>query len=472
MYKLLLCLRYLRTRYLAVISVISVMLGVATLIVVNSVMSGFSTKLRDRLHGVMSDVVIECPSYNGFPLHTDVMLERIRESSVGGEIAAITPTIEVFAMLQYRYPNGEGVTRPVHLIGVDAKGRSDVGGFSEHLTDPRLRADPTFALTPEARGRFEALNPLPRTVEPMPKPLAEGELPPPEAPPSLPRDPKAIVIGFAIGTYRQPGATSNTANKDMVVLAPGDTVSLMTIGGGRENPEPVHSSFVVNDYIRTEMAEYDSQYVYVSLDYLQTLRAMDNRATHIQIRLKDFSKARKVVGELRKLFPSGLYNVQTWEDKQSTLLSAIEIERGILNILLFLIIGVAGFSILAIFSMIVIEKTRDIGVMKSLGASNGGILAIFVGYGLLLGVVGCGMGTILGLTLTTNINEIEQWLSAITGQDVFNRDVYYFDKIPTNIQASNVTWINVGAILIAVVFSILPAIRAAWIQPVRALRFE
>src|SRR6266516_7487700 len=105
--------------------------------------------------------------------------------------------------------------------------------------------------------------------------------------------------------------------------------------------------------------------------------------------------------------------VNTWEEKQTTLLAAIRIEKGILNILLFLIIAVAGFGILAIFSMIVVEKTRDIGVLKALGASNSGVMKIFLGYGLLLGVVGSCLGTILGLVLTNNINWLEHALGKL-----------------------------------------------------------
>ena len=92
--------------------------------------------------------------------------------------------------------------------------------------------------------------------------------------------------------------------------------------------------------------------------------------------------------------------VATWEEHQGPLLSAIDVERGILNMLLFMIVGVAGFSILAIFTMIVSEKYRDIGIMKSLGASNRGVMSIFLGYGLLLGIVGCASGTVLGLWIT------------------------------------------------------------------------
>jgi lipoprotein-releasing system permease protein len=178
---------------------------------------------------------------------------------------------------------------------------------------------------------------------------------------------------------------------------------------------------------------------------------------------------------LQALFPeesAEAYSVQTWEDKQGSLLAAIAVERGLLNVLLFMIIAVAGFGILAIFSMIVVEKTRDIGILKALGASNGGVMKIFLSYGLLLGVVGAVLGTGFGLTITYYLNEIEHALTKMTGQAIFPRDVYYFSEIPTNIQLSSMMWVNIGAVCIAVLFSVLPALRAAMLHPVRALRYE
>ena len=122
--------------------------------------------------------------------------------------------------------------------------------------------------------------------------------------------------------------------------------------------------------------------------------------------------------------------------------------------------------------MIVSEKYRDIGVMKSLGASNRGVAGIFLFYGMMLGNIGCVLGTIAGLVITHYINEIEMFIARQSGTQIFDRSIYYFDKIPTNIEPWNIIVINIGAIATAIVFSLLPAIRAARLQPVRALRFE
>jgi lipoprotein-releasing system permease protein len=478
-YKILLCWRYLLTRYLAMVCIVSVMLGVGTLIVVNSVMNGFSTKLKDRLHGLLSDVVVETNnSYEGFASPEWYMAE-VKKSPVGDKIECMTPAIEVFAMLQYNY-NGAWINKPVHVIGVDPQGRTSVGGFAEFLVRQKDSPHPTFEPDAEALQRFRAQYP------PLP-PLGgvdnDPDHPAPAVwtPPELDAPPRGVIVGNAIAFFHY--KNKNTGKfEDACTLAPGDRVTLLTVStplpanGGGQQIKPVKLDCIVTDYFKSEMSEYDSNFVFVPLDYLQELRGMnlyhENRVTSIQFKLKDYRDAKDVVEELQRIFPDPQFSVQTWEQKQGPLLAAIAIEKGILNLLLFMIIAVAGFGILAIFSMIVTEKTRDIGILKALGASNGGIMKIFLGYGLLLGVVGASLGTGLGLAFTIYINEIEKGLSMITGQEVFDRSVYYFDKIPTDIQPLGVALVNLGAIGIAVLFSVLPALRAALLHPVRALRYE
>jgi lipoprotein-releasing system permease protein len=468
LYKILLCWRYLLTRYLALACIVSVMLGVATLIVVNSVMSGFSTKLKDRLHGLLSDILIEATTYDGFA-DPDGKMKRIMQSPIGEHIAAMTPTVEIFAMIQFRYGR-ETVTRPIRLIGVDPEGRARIGGFAEFLLNPANQVHPSFRLDEAGTLRYLQNHPPVQSIRPVVFSFDPNEPPPPTPPEAREKIPVCAIVGHALASYRKPNHKPGEKPEDVYILAPGDDIIITTVSG--QKLAPVYDRFVVCDYFKSEMSEYDSNYVFVPIDYLQHLRTMEGRATSIEIKLKDYRHAKEVVDELQKMFPLPNFMVQTWEAKQGPLLAAILIERGLLNVLLFMIIGVAGFGILAIFSMIVVEKTRDIGILKALGASNRGVMSIFLGYGLLLGVVGAGLGSALGLTITIYINEIENFLTKITGQELFDRSVYYFDKIPTDIQPSSVLLINAGALAIAVLASVLPALRAALLHPVRALRYE
>jgi lipoprotein-releasing system permease protein len=122
--------------------------------------------------------------------------------------------------------------------------------------------------------------------------------------------------------------------------------------------------------------------------------------------------------------------------------------------------------------MIVVEKTRDIGILKALGAGSGGVMTIFLSYGLGLGLVGSGVGVALGLLFVHYINHIEKALTWLTGRKVFDQTIYYFPEIPTLVQPTMVFWVALGAVLIAVLASILPARRAARLRPVEALRYE
>src|SRR5262245_22861659 len=442
------------------------MLGVATLIVVNSVMGGFSAKLRDRLHGLLSDIVLEAHDYHGFS-HPEIKMELIRSDPfLDSRIEAMAPTLEIFAMLQHTYePSQAPVARPIRLIGVDVESRARVGGFAEFLLLNKDR--PRFEMSPEAKRRNEARN---RMIPEMPRqePLPGEGKPPPEPPPRREWSPECAIVGYAIAHYRLNKPDEN-GNVELRAIHPGDDIIITTISGAKL--APVNARFAACDYFKSEMSEYDSNYVFVPLAYLQKLRAMEDKVTSIQIRLKHESDTAAVVKRLDDLFKGSL-KVETWKDKQGPLLAAISIEKGILNVLLFLIIAVAGFGILAIFSMIVVEKTRDIGILRALGASNQGVLKIFLSYGLLLGVIGAVLGTGAGRLITEYSNEIEYALSLATGQEIFPRTVYYFDRIPTDVQSLHVTLINVGAVAIAVLFSVLPAMRAALLHPVRALRYE
>jgi lipoprotein-releasing system permease protein len=638
MYKLILSWRYLRTRWIALASIISVMLGVATMIVVNSVMEGFSREMQDRIHGILSDVVLASRGMDGMP-DADWHMRKIREI-VGDDIEGMTPTVAMPGMLSFRY-NGNYITRQVQIVGIDPETQGQVSDFGQYLQHPDNREQMSFKLretgydtgggreglgsprrpqmedagwkhrrrmaelekferriglreeaddsdasrsnddraasrrlpeetagyrappppventdaAPELRPRRNALRapeaddprradwrpansqayrteatprllgpmepekrsandlsgapaapdpvdltlsspsgeptyPIQRTSTSQPLPnnedeeASEGEQS--AADPFMARDRQegrieefdpateqhtGAVLGIALSSVRLPDG------EDGLLLLPGDDVNL-TIPTAGTPPKGVTDRFTVVDFYESKMSEYDSSFVFVPIEVLQDLRGMIDPATgvrmvsSIQIKLAPGVDGNVVRDKLRRAFDPHLYVVETWRDKQGPLLNAVQMEQAILNVLLFLIIAVAGFGILAIFLMIVVEKTRDIGILKSLGASGGGVMGIFLSYGLSLGVVGSGVGTLLGLMFVWNINEIADLLGRLTGRPVFDPSIYYFYQIPTIIDPWTIAWIVVGALGIAVMASVLPAMRAATLHPVEALRYE
>ena len=518
MYKLLLCWRYLRTRYIAMASIISVTLGVMTMIVVNSVMSGFSNEMQTRIHSILSDVVFESHGLEGFPDY-DWHAKRIREL-IGDQIAGMSPTVHVPAMLNYQV-GGRWVHRQVTVIGVDPESYFTVSDCRDFLQHPlnrkqtdifNLREDgydqrdhlqgskvvPRVGLENAGVQRrrmvaqrerdlmqmkkltmpapMQAAGPAdPFKGAPIPNEAAvdeHGVVVKPEAPaePNIDQFP-GIVLGYALASYR------GKDGSDYFLSVPGDDVKLTFPTAGTP-PKAVSANFTVVDYYESKMSEYDSAFVFVPLATLQDMRGMVDPqtgakcVTAIQIRLKPDTDLNKVRDKLRATFPAELYAISTWRDKQGPLLAAVDMETSILNILLFLIIAVAGFGILAIFFMIVVEKTRDIGVLKSLGASRGGIMSIFLAYGVLLGTVGCGAGLVFGLLFVRYIDQIRQALERFTGHEVFDPTIYYFQEIPTIVNPWTISWIIGGALLIAILASVLPALRAARLHPVEALRYE
>jgi len=527
MYKLLLCWRYLRTRYIALVCIVSVSLGVATMIVVNSVMAGFTTEMQARLNGMLGDVVFECRSLDGMA-DAEMQMAKIRQAT-GDAIVGMSPTVSVPALMYIEVmgPDRESqsMTKSIMLVGIDETTYADVSDFDNYLQHPSNRQQLEFKLRDggydvydhqaedkenlkprkamERAGwpyrRYKASLAKQRDLLAKQRELVVGtETPlassPAEQAPSdsLVQDPfrarageqeqgqdfdpsqeqhTGIVLGIGTCSYRGLDGT------DIFYALPGDDVRI-SFPTASMPVKAINEHYSIVDVYESKMSEYDSNFVFVPIRALQESRGLIDPVTgigkfsSIQIKLRPGVDANEVRDQIRDAFPAQLYMVSTWRDKQGPLLAAVQMEQAVLNVLLFMIIAVAGFGILAIFTMIVVEKTRDIGILKSLGASSRGVLGIFLGYGLSLGIVGAGAGMGLGLLIIANINEIADLLGRLTGQPVFDPSIYYFSSIPTIVDPETVAWICLGAVSVAVMASVLPARRAASLHPVRALQYE
>ncbi len=516
MYKLLLSWRYLRTRYIALASVISVTLGVATLIIVNSVMAGFTHEMHKRLNGILSDIIIEGPDLISGFANPERYMAEVRKV-VGDDLAGMTATVHVPAMLTFEV-HGQYFTRQINLIGVDDATYASVSDFGKYLLHPENQRMLSFNLREngyapdrkdfpasgwEYRRQKAAFEASIRAAQ-LEMQAAADSLATSSSSESggsglaIPADPlrhavdrpaenvfdparsqhTGLILGIAIGTRRYREDDGRVS--DFYYVRPGDDVRI-TFPTAANPPRAETANFTIVDFYESKMSEYDYSFAFVPLRQLQDMRGMIDpatgatAATAIQIKLRPGAPLDAIRDKLRRHFPAQqhpYFRVSTWRDLQGPLLAAVQLETTILNILLFLIIAVAGFGILATFFMIVVEKTRDIGILKALGAPSGGVMSIFLSYGLSLGMVGSGVGMVLGLIFVAHINTVADALEWLTGREVFDPTVYYFQEIPAIVEPLTVLMVVVGATLIAVLASVLPALRAARLHPVEALRYE
>jgi lipoprotein-releasing system permease protein len=212
------------------------------------------------------------------------------------------------------------------------------------------------------------------------------------------------------------------------------------------------------------------------------------RVTHVLVRGKgDVSQTsesqalKRVVEETYAAFaqrhkgqvPSaGSIRILTWEEQNATMISAVRKETVLLLVLFMIISVVAVFLILALFWSMVAEKTKDIGILRAVGASSAGVAALWVSYGLAIGLVGSSLGLCLSYIIVTNINPIHDWLGTALGITIWDPRIYYFTVIPNKVETDKAVLVFVCGTFASALGAFVPAVRAARMDPVRALRFE
>jgi lipoprotein-releasing system permease protein len=281
------------------------------------------------------------------------------------------------------------------------------------------------------------------------------------------------------------------------------TVVPLTSRGTLGALQPARNVFVVVNEFKSGLYEVDANRVYVPFDVLQRMLDMDAREVHEQwdpVTGEPVGDVTKKAARATELMLKGVkgvplaelkaavraevdaflatdrtipyLQVQTWEERHAMLLGAVEKEKGLLTILFAIISLVAIAMIAVIFYMIVLEKTRDIGTLRALGASRSGIAGIFMGYGLAIGVVGSALGLVLATAIVINLNEIQDLLFHWFQFKMWDPRIYYFEKIPATINRQEVTVILFLAVLSSLMGAVIPALLAARLNPVDALRYE
>jgi lipoprotein-releasing system permease protein len=253
----------------------------------------------------------------------------------------------------------------------------------------------------------------------------------------------------------------------------GDTVDLLS---PVSVPTPLglssHSlSFKIEGIFDSGMYEYDLNLVYISLEAGQELYALGDAVTGITVRVDDLEEVFKVKEAILSQLDHPI-RVRTWLEMNKNLFRAILTEKWMMFWILLLIVLVAAFNIASSLIMMVMEKTKEIGILKSIGATGGCILRVFLIQGLMIGIVGTVLGYAGGIALTLNLNPIANAVARWTGFEFFPKDVYYLEKIPTLLDFKQAGIVAFCALILSLLAALYPAFQASRMKPVEAIRYE
>jgi len=295
-------------------------------------------------------------------------------------------------------------------------------------------------------------------------------------------DPQREVTVSKLGTYIKEGRLDLTGDKVVIgsELASqygiflGDKITVYSPRNLEKKGEEVYlpMELTVTGIFESGMYEYDAGLIFTSLETAQELYDLGNAAQGIEIMTDDpIVGARDVAESLNKKLPPGL-RAQTWAQMNQRLLGAIQVEKSVMFFILTFIIVVAAFGIMSTLITVTVQKTREIGVMKALGAASSKILRVFLLQGFIVGIFGVVIGIGLGLLTVHNINPINHFLSHVVGIELFPREIYNFPSIPAFLTGRDLLTIGLSALVICTLAGLLPALRAARLEPVEALRYE
>jgi lipoprotein-releasing system permease protein len=418
-FELFIGLRYLKAKrkatFISIITIIStagVALGVMALIVVLAVMTGFENDLKEKILGTNAHIVV---IRSGAPMEEyQSVIEKLKRFK---GVQAATPFIYNQVMLS----SGKNVSGVV-LRGIDVATDRQVTRLSSSIVE----------------GSIDGLNPA----------MEQGS---------------DTTPGLMVGKELAKHLNLFLGDKVNVISPMGNITPLGMM--------PRMKPFRITGIFNTGMFEYDSTLAYVSLSQAQSFFDLGDTVTGIQLKVEDVYHTDELARSINREMGINFY-ARDWMQMNKNILFALKTEKIVMFIILTLIVLVAAFGIASTLFMVVMEKNRDIAILKSMGATGTSIMKIFVLEGLIIGVIGTLIGVGSGLLVALNLEPIIDVIQKITGQNFFSKDIYYLDHFPSLVVPSDVVLISVTAVLISFLATLYPAWQASRMLPAEALRYE
>lgn len=385
------------------ISILCVTIGIAALIIVTSVMTGFEAELKKKVIGMYAHVTV-----------TQSGAHALRNWKIPADEAKLVPHV---------------VSAAPFISGPVLMGSLRRGSLLYVLgTEPKLEKE----------------------VSEMEKFITVGS-------PDISDD--EIILGDQVA--RQYGSRLG----DVIHLT--STATIQTPDGLK----PIRKKYKIAGFFHSGNYQYDSNFGFITLHSAQQLFKLGKSVHALKIKLDNVDKAADVKKILQEEL-GAMYYVRTWMDKDKALFSAVQMEKRVMFIILMLISVVAALNIISTLVMVAFQKTKDIGILRSLGATRFSIGIIFTLQGLLIALTGVFFGLTSGLLISHNVDAISKFIERHTGFSFFPPDVYYFDAIPSVIVPSDVLLVSVCAVGLCLLGSLIPAVLASRLDPVNALRYE
>src|SRR5437867_1756560 len=417
-FELFLALRYLRPKrtfvsVITLISVIGVTLGVAVLIIVISVMSGFDRQLRDKILGFNAHlkVVRNQSTMSNYPA-------VMKAVAANKEVKSVMPFVLGQVLVETEPQGGNPLAAAPWVRGIDPKSETNLNILATNLV---------------------------------------GEL-------DLKGDSVLVGIELAHNLRLQVG--------DRITVSSPHNLQEMRRKRGKEDEDAFFpEEFVVRGIFDVGYFEYNASVIVTSLDNAQELYGLNDDVHGLLVMLEDPFKAEEVRFQLYQALGPG-YQVFTWTEENSNILSALAVEKNVMFIVIFFTTVVAAFGIMNSLITFVVQKTREIGMLKALGAARAQVLWLFLSQGLVVGLVGVMTGFVLSMLAVSYRNEFLHFMRKSTGLELFPASIYGFTELPALIVPGDIALICGSALLMCVLAGLIPAWIASRLQPVQALRYE